>query len=819
MPRTTDLLFLEVGELDLETGVLSDATGTLARLTPKERGLLSYLSARPDEVISRESLLVDVWGYAPGVVSRAVDKTMARLRVKIERNPAEPDHLLGVHGEGYRFHARSSTAPGSQKVAPPWSRQELVAELGMQMAAAPGVWVLHGPGGVGKTWLARALQERYHTSRFVDLSTSNDSAEAEARITGVLDSAGRAAWSAACESLGDVLLVLDNTEQLESIGDIVASLTAPRLRLLVTSRHRPDYPATAVPVLPLAPEASRALLLQRAELDIDPLNAETVDAVVEWLDGLPLAIELAARRLRLCSISELRTRLDSRPGMLHDPSRSVRHQSLVSALKWSWDLLSPAAQNALAACSVFRGSFDLDAAEAVLGAADPLELLDMLSAASLISRLPESGRFRLHGAVTGFVAGEASPAVLSAATLKHAGWYALKARTWADGIRGQTSSSAWQRLDLERANLFAAFDTASASADAEVAVALSYALDPLLRTRGPTSRWIALCQSLVTLTQEASGELAGTARLHRGVQRLVGGEVRAAAADLRAALAAGRRSGEPTLTAMAAIRLAFVHGLLQEGNPAELLDEAHDLGVAHDLPRLQALALGDRGIYAWRSSDFAVAEQAFSDADRLFARTGDHVQRASTAVNRGHNARAMGSDDIAAAHFTLAVRLAEDCRYRRVSAVASLELGDIAMVRGELSRSALHFDAAFSHGIAIGSAELIGVVGVRRACLAIGHGKPALKTLQEALDKLVGIDTQAAEGSWLGLAIHAALLRRRRDPAAAGLLALARQASANPTITRVLDHPSDRIPSAHLDRGDCLRWQWVASQLADGVLA
>lgn len=815
MPRTTDLLSLEVGELDLETGVLSDATGTLARLTPKERGLLSYLAARPDEVISRESLLVYVWGYAPGVVSRAVDKTMARLRVKIERNPAEPHHLIAVHGEGYRFHARSSAPPRAQDAAPPWARQELMAALSMEMAAAPGVWVLHGPGGVGKTWLAQALQDRYGTSRFVDLSTSNDLSEAEARITGVLDAAGRAAWSAACESLGDALLVLDNTEQLEGIGDIVASLKAPRLRLLVTSRHRPDYPATAVPVPPLAPEASRALLLQRAELDVDPLHAETVDAVVEWLDGLPLAIELAARRLRLCSISELRSRLGARPGVLSDPDRPERHQSLVSALKWSWDLLSPAAQNALASCAVFRGSFDLDAAEAVLETAEPLEVLDVLSSASLITRLSESGRFRLHGAVAGFVAREAPPAVLATATQRHAFWYAERARAWADGIRGQASSSAWHRLDLERANLFAAFDTASASKDAETAVALSYALQPLLRTRGPTSRWATLNQSLVSLTQGAAGDLAGTAHLHRGVQRLVGGAVHAAAADLQVALTAGRRAGEPTLTAMSAIRLAFVHGLLQEGSPAELLDEAHDLGVVHDLPRLQALALGDRGIYAWRSSDFESAERAFSRADRLFARTGDHVQRASTAVNRGHNARAMGRDDIAAAHFTLAVRLAEDCRYRRVSAVASLELGDIAMIHDDFSRSAHHFEVAFSHGVAIGSAELTGVVGVRRACLAIGRGEPALKILQDALDKLVGIDTQAAEGGWLGLAIHAALLQRRQDPSADGVQALARQASAGPVIGRMIDHPSSQIPSTHLDRGDFLRWQWVASQLAD----
>jgi len=95
-------LALETGVVDLQTGVVHGEQGEV-RLTTKERSLLGYLSARPGLLVTRQTLLTEVWGYAPQVTSRAADDTMRRLRIKVEREPHEPRHLLTVHGGGYRF--------------------------------------------------------------------------------------------------------------------------------------------------------------------------------------------------------------------------------------------------------------------------------------------------------------------------------------------------------------------------------------------------------------------------------------------------------------------------------------------------------------------------------------------------------------------------------------------------------------------------------------------------------------------------------------------------------------------------------------------
>lgn len=807
-------LALELGTVDLQIGVLQREDGATVTLTPKERALLAHLAHHPGAVVRRETLLVEVWGYAPDVVSRAVDKTMARLRTKVERSPSTPRHLISVPGEGYRF------APLPRPKADPWARTELVERLAPALRAGGGVWVLHGPGGVGKTWLARTLLDRHGPGCFVDLSTCGDHAEAEACITAALGAGSRAGWSAACQALGRGPMVLDNTEQLGPIGSLVDALATPDLRLLVTSRHHPAFPATAVAVPPLDATAGRALLLERSGLASDGLDTDALDAldaVVAWLDGLPLAIELAARRLRWCSLADLHARLGDQPAILSDPARPERHQSLLSALRWSWDLLAPADRDALVACSTFRGTFALDALETVLDDADPFERLDSLSSASLVMRSSETGRFSVHGAVAAFVAETARPGARQAATLRHLTWYAAHAPRWAAAVHTPDSPAAWARLDSERANLLAAFDTACRVADASAAVAVSRGLQPLLRTRGPASRWATVNAALVDLTRGASPHIAGRARLHRGVERLVTGNVEPATTDLHAALAAGRAAEDPTLTGMAAIRLAFVQGLLGTGDPDALLTEAHDLGVAAEHPRLQALALGDRGILAWRSGAFSEAEHAFARADHLFARTGDHVQRATTAVNRGHNARAQGRDDIATAHFTLAEHLAERCGYRRVRAVAALEQGDIRMVGGDLTGALACFDAAHTHGQALGSAELVGVAAVRAACVHHVRGADALGPLLDALDTLAGVDTQAAEGGWFGLALQSLLRRGADDLSADGSLALARGASPDPAVAIALARPSQPVPTPHLLRADLLRWQWVVGQTGAGV--
>ncbi|MEQ1566077.1 MAG: winged helix-turn-helix domain-containing protein, partial [Myxococcota bacterium] len=149
-------------------------------LTTREVELLRYLAANPSRVIPRDELLAQVWGYAGTVMSRASDNTVRRLREKIERDPAHPDHLLTVHGVGYRFEP----LPPAQPVQALVGRAQLVAEVGARLA--PGRWVLLvGPGGVGKSALARACAP---DATWVDLggaATLHEAAAQAARALGI----------------------------------------------------------------------------------------------------------------------------------------------------------------------------------------------------------------------------------------------------------------------------------------------------------------------------------------------------------------------------------------------------------------------------------------------------------------------------------------------------------------------------------------------------------------------------------------------------------------------------------------------------------
>lgn len=291
-----------------------------------------------------------------------------------------------------------------------------------------------GPGGVGKTSLAAAalrwVADRFDGDiAFVSCAetTTGDQLHADA-VGGVLpglpppDSPGRLA-----ALLGDrrPVLLLDNLEQVRGARDAVARLRAavPRLALLATSRT--PIGAADEDVLPLAPlrsapsaggAASRdepdapavRLFLRRArqaypDLRLTPEQLDAAGTLCARLDGLPLAIELAAARIAVLSPVALLSRLERRPDLLRRDARDPtdRHRSLTSTIAWSHDLLSPAERRLFRRLAMFAGPFDVEAAAAVTGDRDPgagesaddhrryvLAGLDGLVRSSLVQALP-----------------------------------------------------------------------------------------------------------------------------------------------------------------------------------------------------------------------------------------------------------------------------------------------------------------------------------------------------------------------------------------------------------------------------------------------
>ncbi|MFL5760052.1 MAG: ATP-binding protein [Thermomicrobiales bacterium] len=284
---------------------------------------------------------------------------------------------------------------------------------------------LTGPGGVGKTRLALAIaaaEERTTETVFVDLAAIADSTLVVTAITeafGLRHVAGKTAFQSLKDRIGDkrLLLVLDNFEQVAEAAPTIAELlsSCPGLSVLITSRVRLQLRGERVyPVLPLtladpplgnnldtlATSPAIQLFVDRAQ-DVRPgfvLNSENGQAIVEIcqrLDGLPLAIELAAARMSALNPQLIRDRLQNRLKLLTsgEASAPARHRTLRDTIAWSYDLLPPWEQDLFRRLSVFVGGFTLEAAESIgTDADDPgADVLDILSSLvdkSLVIRLP-----------------------------------------------------------------------------------------------------------------------------------------------------------------------------------------------------------------------------------------------------------------------------------------------------------------------------------------------------------------------------------------------------------------------------------------------
>ncbi|MFT4975357.1 MAG: putative ATPase/DNA-binding winged helix-turn-helix (wHTH) protein [Myxococcota bacterium] len=429
--HTHGLLRLESCAVDLEIGQV-DRDGSSITLTTREVDLLRFLVARSGEVVCREELLVEVFGYHSSAITRAVDKAMVGLRDKLERDRRHPRHLLTVHGKGYRFVPQqvieAPTPSGSGNLTPPRSstlgREGVLAALGERWGER--ALILLGPGGAGKTHLARVLGTSSPVEGgawFVDLApcqTPGEVAEAVAqvfrmRLRATTPAEQRAEIAHLLAAGPRRLLVLDNAEQVrETTADWVTDLAdlAPNVVLIVTSRATIDAPAAEhVRVGALAAGAAAALFRERARWrESSPGTPEEIQRIVTAVDRLPLSIELAAGWAGLLSAAELAGRLEEGTELLASRSRAVptRQRTVTAMIAWSWSLLSYREQSALAQCAVFEGRFDVSAAESVVRSeVEVPPLLQGLHDQSLLHT--SSGGLRLYEAVRKFARAQPVP--------------------------------------------------------------------------------------------------------------------------------------------------------------------------------------------------------------------------------------------------------------------------------------------------------------------------------------------------------------------------------------------------------------------------
>lgn len=406
------------------------------------------------------------------------------------------------------------------------------------------VLTILGPGGVGKTRLAEELAMRTSRAfrdsfRWLDLAVVRDPESvpsAAAAALGVTDQSTRHVMDKIVDHLRDkhMLIVVDNCEHvIGTVADFVAAVLgdAPEVRILATSREPLSVPGEAEYVLPPLTTPSRStgnraadlerfeavgLLVDRARqvvpgFEVTDDNADAVAQLCIALDGVPLALELAATRLRSLSPAQLVERLDRRFALLTGGSRVAvpRQQTLRALIDWSYELCSDAERTLWARLSVFTGSFDLEGAETVcadddLPSEQVIDLLDRLIAKSLVGVDRSSSVLRYSQLVT---VREYGHELLDARGererlyRRHCEHYLDRARRCAESWYGPRQSALLSSMRADHTDFMAALDRSirdddELAAGAALAVALRY-------------HWIA------------GGYLStGRARLERLLQRL-----------------------------------------------------------------------------------------------------------------------------------------------------------------------------------------------------------------------------------------------------------------------------------------------------------
>lgn len=370
-----------------------------------------------------------------------------------------------------------------------------------------------GTGGVGKSCLARVLGLRLCEGDdyrggvwFCSLEAANGIDDIVHAVTGAMGSASPpplgshpaknlGSWLA---TLGPTTLILDNFEHLVGCTESTISAwlgAAPELRVVSTSREHLLVAGEHVEHLdPLTHEVAVALFRKLVEANagvIDDEDDDVIERIASRLDGLPLAIELAAARTTILPVTEIERRLDDRFSLLQSRRRdsTERHRTLEATMDWSWGLLPKWAQRGLAQLSVFRGGFELEAAEAVLqisGAPDTLEVVQSLVERSMVHRRWQDnrrGRFYLLDSIRAYAHEQLKQQEgLDPAVRRHADYYLARVpgKTEARQRDADQAAAALTWLSQERENLQAIIERFNDNAPAYAARATEGLFFPLL---------------------------------------------------------------------------------------------------------------------------------------------------------------------------------------------------------------------------------------------------------------------------------------------------------------------------------------------------
>lgn len=583
-----------------------------------------------------------------------------------------------------------------------FGRQGECAELAA-LVRSHRLVTLSGAGGCGKTRLAvevgRSLADHFETMLFVALADAQrpDTICEAVRQLLRLPATGQEAEAQVVDFLceREALLVLDNFEQLVAAGaaDVVERLLGalPRLHCLVTSRRvlmvegEREFPLLPLPLpdaeattVDLAASAAVALFVDRArgsrpEFQVTARNAPEIGALARALEGVPLAIELAASRIRAMSVTEMAREIERRRDWLArsgpPAKRNPRHASLQAAFEWSWRLLSEEQRRFVCDLTVFRGGWTAEAATATCAVADARPMLDALVADSWLQTQTDasgSTRFSMLEMIRQFVLTQEGAGDIAATRARHRAYFV-------EAVQRKARRDA-TRLALDLPNVEQALACGIDEGDHATARQLAVALRPYAEARGLGPRLIDLVAALAAAAPDQNPE---SCRMHmmlaealtvscrmeeavrhaaRAVQLAPSGLLRAEADFVRArvawdslvsaiahkpalegALAAARAEGAAHLQARILNLLGNI-ALKDERDPEAA--EGHyrqsaDLAQRHGLERLAAQGRFNLGIVSRRRRRFDIAVRCSDEVIRDCRRRGDSTLLADALHERG----------------------------------------------------------------------------------------------------------------------------------------------------------------------------------------
>ncbi len=683
-------------------------------------------------------LLVDELGIEPGEALRSLEQQVLQQSAELQRGTTSP----AVAAAG------NLPAPAASLVGRDHDVEDLVSALEERRLVT-----VVGLAGVGKTRLAIEVGRHLEAPGGVWL-VRLDALDATAALAQVVAETLHVPGGeqALHERLSgaDTVLLLDNCEHLVGqVATFVQSLVdaVPALRILATSQVPLGIEDEHVHQLePLTQDDSVALFTRRAQetrrqFVLDTEVAAAVEEVCRSLDGLPLAIELAASRVRSLSVRDIARRLDDRFVLLRDPNsqRPERRRALAGAIAWSYELLFPDDQRGLWALACFAGSASLDATEHVMAALDVpagsvLDTISRLVDRSLVSVDSAEGgalRYRLLDSIKAYAAErlqESGQADVAAGA--HAAWYAETAAWCDEHVRGNRQPQCLAIARAERANV-------------DVALAWCAANDPSLGVQIANDfgwTWVVLGDGTAgaarvrnALSPEAAARDRATGLLLAGWLEASAGDVVLAQADLDGASEIAAELVDEVLAADVLRHQAFVS--IQQGRPDVVLASGAASLATYRPRNLEWRAAGSLLLSAFGSlmmGDTATATRDGTEAVGILSSIGDSWAVVHAEAMLGGVAQAEHRFEDAARALE---RAADESATMGFLGQAALHRASLARVQQRLgdADAVTSFERAIGDALSVGDGRLAATARLNLARLlrADGEGSVAEALLEE----------------------------------------------------------------------------------------